>query len=138
MDNNQISEEELNNMSEDQLLDLFVDQMLRDKGLADNPDTETYREMHEDLKQKLIFEVNRAVLASMPDDKFDELNARMENEELDSDTILQAVKDAGVDIDQVTETAMKDFREVFLNGAPAEEASAEEAAEAPAENNTEE
>ena len=115
MNNNGLTEEELNNMSEDQLLDLYVEQMLKDKGL-DNLEGELRQQVHDDLKEKLTFEVNRAILSAMPEDKFEELNAKVEAGEANADMIAQAVQESGIDVDSITEAAMKDFRRVFLEG----------------------
>ncbi len=115
MNNNGFTEEEINNMSEDQLLDVYVEQMLKDKGL-DNLEGELRQQVHDDLKQKLTFEVNRAILAAMPEDKFNALNEKVEAGEADANMIAEAVKESGIDVDAITEAAMKDFRRVFLEG----------------------
>lgn len=116
MDNNanaQITEEELNQMSDEQLLDLFVEQLLTDKGL-DALEGEIRKEVHDDLKEKVVFELNRAILAALPEEEFDKLNAKIEAGEVDGEAITETVKNSGIDIDKITETAMMDFRKAFL------------------------
>lgn len=129
MNNNGFTEEELNNMSEEQLLDLFVEQMLKDKGL-DNLEGELRQQVHDDLKEKLTFEVNKAILMALPEDKFNELNAKVESGEAGAEEIMNAVRESGINVDEITSAAMQDFRRVFLesdNNAAAEEAPAENA-----------
>lgn len=113
MNNTPMNEDELANMSEDQLLDAYVEQMLIDKGLT-NLEGEIRQQVHNDLKEKLTFEVNRAVLAALPEEQFEALNAQLEKGEAGAEAIIEAVSKSGIDVDAVTEAAMTDFRRAFL------------------------
>lgn len=120
------TDEELNNMSEDELLDVYVSQLIFDKGLKDLND-DLLREVHKDIKERLVFQINRAMVAALPDDKLDELNKMLDEGRADAENVSQLVNDAGIDAEKITEETMKKFREVYLS---------EDAAEA--DDNTEE
>ena len=121
MDNNdnagakQFTEEELNQMSEDQLIDLFVDSLLAEKGVEGVSD-EVLKGMHDELRENLIFQVNRAVIAQLPDDKLDELNRQLDAGTANEETMAELVKSADLDTDKIVQETMADFREVYLKG----------------------
>ena len=102
-------------------MDLFVEQMIVDKGL-DDLQGEMRDEIRKQLKESLNMQINRAILAELPDDKFDELAKKMEAGELESEEITKAVEEANLDLDKITEETMLKFRELYLNGGEEAEA----------------
>lgn len=121
-----LTDEELNNLSEDQLLDMYVEQLIAEKDLGDLDD-EVKAEIHNDLKERVLFQVNRAVIAALPDAELDELNKSIDDGSINEDKMAELVKRSGINTDDIVQRTMVEFREVYLNGA------IEDAAEAPAE-----
>lgn len=126
----ELTDEELNNLSEDQLLDMFVEQLIAEKDLGDLDD-EVKAEIHNDLKERVLFQVNRAVIAELPDAELDELNKSIDDNSINAEKMAELVKRAGINTDEIVQKTMLEFREVYLNGG------AEQPAEQPAEQSQE-
>lgn len=129
-----LTEEQLNQMSEEEILDLFVDQLMKDKGMTELSE-DIRKEIHDDLKEKLVFQVNRAVVSALPDEKLDELNTKLDAGEVSEEEMMKIVTEAGIDTDAIVQKTLEDFREVYLgegDEAPVEE-SEEPAKEEPVE-----
>lgn len=118
--NEELTDEQLQELTEDQLMELFCEQMMIDKGL-DDLSGKAREEVRNDLKEKLILEINRSILAALPDEKFDELDKKMEEGSLTPEEISAAVEGANLDIDKITEETMLKFRELYLQGGDAAE-----------------
>ena len=110
-----MTEEQLQELTDEQLMDLFCEQMLIDKGLNDLQG-QAREDVRNEVKENLVTEINRSILAALPDDKFDELSRKMEAGELTEDDLAKAVTEAGLDIDDITEKTMLKFRELYLQG----------------------
>lgn len=108
-----LTEEELSSLSEEQLLDLYVEQMMIDKGITEL-EGEARDEMRKDLKERLLMEINRSMLMALPDEIFERLNQKMEDGSLTAGDVEAAVKEAGLNVDEITEATMAEFRKIYL------------------------
>lgn len=123
-----LTEEQLQELTEDQLMELFCEQMMIDKGL-DELSGKAREDVRRELVDALTLEINRSILAALPDDKFDELDKKMTDGTLTAEEITAAVEGAGLDLDKITEETMMKFRELYLaedNNGGAENVEAEE------------
>ncbi len=101
----QVTDDDLKNLTGDELVELYVEQMLRDKGVEDNDGAKA-----QELKTQLVEDINTAILDELPDDKFEELKKRLdENGDLDA-----IIDEAGIDTAEVATRVMKEFRAKFL------------------------
>lgn len=118
--NDNLTDEELDNLTDEQALDLFIDQLILDKGMGEMSD-DLKNEIHADLKERLIFQINRAIIAELPDNELDELNAELDNGTATAEKINDLVEKTGIDSESIIEDTMLNFRRVYL-GDDAEEA----------------
>lgn len=104
----QLTEEELKNLSQDELLALFVEQLLIDKG----------EEATDERRAELVLEVNdrinMAVLRQMPDEMLDRLNAALDDPNTSDDEIEKMISESGVDIAKTANEEMVKFRDEYL------------------------
>ena len=104
-----LPEEILSEYSQEELLAAFVERMIEDK-----------REVSSDeLRAKILDDLNGAISDALVDAMPDYL-VKLLNEEFDSgaddDKIQQAIKESGIDVEAITEKAVRDFREKYLKG----------------------
>ena len=93
-------------------LDKFIRDILNQKQLSGvSPEVE--EQLVADLKDRLIDQINRAVIDAMPEDKMDEFNQLLDND-ADDAQIQQFVANSGVDTRQVTIETMLRFRSLYL------------------------
>ena len=109
----------LENMSNDELLGLFAEQMMVDKGLRDEVDADVFAVLKDDLKDRLAMQINRAILVQLPDDKLEQLDQDLDSDAIDAESFEKMVTDAGVDIEKTTQDVMMAFRNTYL-GLPVE------------------
>ena len=110
----------LENMSNDELLDLFAEQMMVDKGLRDEVDEDVFAVLKDDLKDRLAMQINRAILVQLPDDKLEQLDRDLNSDAASVESFEKMVTEAGVDIAKTTQDVMEAFRNTYL-GLPVEE-----------------
>ncbi len=93
-------------------LDKFIRDILNQKQLSGvSPEVE--KQLVADLKERLIDQINRAIIDAMPEDKMDEFNQMLDSD-VDDAQIQQFVANSGVDTRQVTIETMLRFRSLYL------------------------
>ena len=103
-----------NNLSDDEVIDLFIDGIMEEKHV-DAPTDEIRQSVHDDLKNKLLAEIDRSLIAELPDDKLEELNrTAAASGQLDPNTVADAIEAAGLDVTEITAITMERFRELYL------------------------
>jgi hypothetical protein len=104
-----LPEEILSEYSQEELLAAFVERMIEDKGEVSS----------DELRAKILDDLNGAISDALVDAMPDYL-VKLLNEEFDSgaddDKIQQAIKESGIDVETITEKAVRDFREKYLKG----------------------
>lgn len=106
--------ENLEDLSEEELVFLFVEQLMIDKGMADL-DEALKNEIRDDLAKSLSFQVNRAILMALPDEEYEKLGEKLDSGEVTMEMVQEAVKAAGVDVNKVVQETMEKFRKVYLD-----------------------
>ena len=104
----EIPDEILNELTQDQMLAVFVEQMISDKGVVATD------ELRLNLYQKLSDEITKNMILAMPDYLVEKLNKDIEqgaNEEV----IEKAIDESGIDVETITEQTMTKFRKKYLN-----------------------
>lgn len=109
----------LEGMSNDQLLDLFAEQMMIDKGLRDEVDADVFSVLKDDLKDRLAMQINRAILVQLPDAKLEQLEKDLDANTATADGFEKMAAESGVDIEKTTQDVMMAFRNTYL-GLPVE------------------
>ncbi len=104
----QLTEDELQNLSQDELLALFVEQLLVDKG------EEATDNLRANLSLKISDRINLGILHAMPDEMLDKVNEALDDPNVSDEEIEKMISESGVDIAKVTSEAMTAFRNEYL------------------------
>lgn len=96
----------------DQQLEAFVGEIV-DKKQLDGVDSEVRAQLVEDLTARLFDQINRALLAALPDDKMSELESLIDSG-ADEAAVQQFIVNAGVNVQQITVGVMVAFRNLYL------------------------
>jgi hypothetical protein len=104
----------LSDKTEDEMLDIFIEKMLIDKGYSEL-DEETKANFRNEIKEELIFRINEAIVASLPDDKLTELDELFKTDSATAEKINDIIERSGVDVSEPIQKTMMEFREVYLS-----------------------
>lgn len=111
IDNN---DDTLNDLSDEETIDLFVEGIMEEKGV-NAPTEEIRQDLKNDLKNQLLQEIDRSLIAELPDDKLEELNRIVvANGQVDPEVIAKMIQDANLDVTDIVGTTMVRFREIYL------------------------
>lgn len=103
-----------NNLSDDEVIDLFIDGLMEEKGVK-TPTEEIYQALHNKLKNQLLTEIDRSIVAELPDQKLEELTLTAANTgELPPEAVAKAVQEANLDVTEITGVTMQRFRDIYL------------------------
>ena len=91
----------------------FIDKILQEKDLSTVPD-DVRVELKRDLEQRLLDQIDRAVLVALPEDKAAELSAKLDDENFTNDDAAEFIKNSGVDMQSIALETMMRFRELYL------------------------
>ncbi|MBR2989662.1 hypothetical protein IKF40_01905 [Candidatus Saccharibacteria bacterium] len=116
------------NLTDEETINLFVEGLMDEKGIK--PESEQMRkDIFDDLKTKVMTELDRSLVSALPDDKLEELSKEAEEKgQLDPEVVAKAIEEAGVDVGEVAGVTMAKFRELYLG--ENQESGAAEGAEA--------
>ena len=103
-------------------LDRFVRDMLADKKLPGLENDDIRDQVVIDLKERLLDQVDRAIVDALPDDKVDGFNNLLDQPDTTDETLQQYITDSGVDVQGVTTNALLRFRDLYLTPPEAREA----------------
>ena len=108
-----VTDDDLKDLSGEEMVELFVMQMIKDKGVNDADG-----EIAHNLQGELINKINEAIINELPDEKIDELGERLDS--VTPEELEKIVEEAGIDTVAVTESAMQTFREEYLDSSDEE------------------
>lgn len=91
----------------------FVDQLITDKQVSGLTD-EVRAELKVDLTQRLVDQIDRAVIDALPEDKAIELASRLDDDDFGDEQVAEFMKNSGVDMQRVSLETMLKFRELYL------------------------
>jgi hypothetical protein len=75
---------------------------------------DVHEQLVADLKERLLDQIDKAVVDALPDDKVDDFNALLDQAETSDESIQNYIVQCGVDVQQVTINAMLRFRDLYL------------------------
>lgn len=104
-----MDESKLAGMSQDQLIDLFIEELMLEKGIKAS-DVEK-----NNLSDKLKDAVMTEILMSLPDYLVNRINEGFENGSATDELFDQAVEESGIDANKIAEKVMIKFRDDYLN-----------------------
>ncbi|OGL23014.1 hypothetical protein A2791_05040 [Candidatus Saccharibacteria bacterium RIFCSPHIGHO2_01_FULL_46_30] len=93
-------------------LDPFIEDILRDKKLPAIDDA-VRTQLVSDLKDRLLDQIDRAIIEALPEARIDGLNELLDREASEAE-VHEYVAASGVDVKRVTVTAMLQFRDFYL------------------------
>lgn len=102
-------------LTDEQTIDLFIEGLLNEKGVVPEGE-QAHQDMFLDLKTRLLEQIDRSLVAALPDDKLEELSKIVAKDgEVAPEKVSEMVVEAGVNVDDVVGATMANFREVYLN-----------------------
>ena len=101
--------------SVDELMDQFLRQMLVEKGV-DDVSEEVFNQIVGDLKERLIFYINRAIIAELPAEQRIKLDNSLEGGTATAESINALVDESGLNTEPIIQQVMIDFKEKYLKG----------------------
>lgn len=112
MDNNNDIPVDLTN---EQSIDLFVEGLIEEKGLKVESDN-VHTDIFNDLKTRLMQEIDRSLVAELPDEELDDLSKQIAANEgkIDPEVVAEKVANAGINVEDVVGKTMAKFREIYL------------------------
>ena len=102
-------EPDLTGLTQDQLMDLFVDDLVKEKG--QNISEAEKQKIADDLKDAVMTEI----LMSLPDYLENKINDSFENDTASEEMIESVVEESGIDASKIAEKVMIKFRDDYLN-----------------------
>lgn len=107
-------------VSDDEAISRFADQLIEEKGLGGLGEAEKTK-LREELADKLIERVNKALIFALPDDKFHELQEALRGRDAAEDAetmdeISKIVASANLDMQKIVTETAEEFRRAFLEG----------------------
>ena len=105
----------LDDLTNDEVIDLFIRGMMEEKGSAVGSE-QMQSDIFNDLKTRLLKEIDRSLVAELPDEKLEELNAiAMRDGQIDPNLIAGAINEANLNAVEIIGTTMANFRDLYLN-----------------------
>lgn len=95
-------------------LDQFIADILTAKQLSGVTD-EVRVQLTADLKERLLDQINRALINALDDEQIAQFNALLDDSSTDDQAAQQFIVNSGVDVRQVTAKTMLRFRDLYLN-----------------------
>ena len=107
-------DEILNDLSDNETIDLFIAAIMNEKGdITDND--QVNQDVHTVLKHQLLEQIDRSLVAELPDDKLDQLSKMAEqNGKIDPAVIANMIKEANLDVTDIVGVTMARFRDIYL------------------------
>lgn len=99
-------------MEQNDALEEFINDMLAQKKLP-GVDEQIHQQLVSDLKNRLMDQIDRAVVEGIPTDKIDGFNELLDRE-ADDQELQQYIVDSGVDSRRISLETMLRFRALYL------------------------
>lgn len=94
-------------------LDTFIGEIIHAKHLIGVTE-EVRAQLIRDLRDRLLDQINRAIIESLPDDKLDEFNARFNDNNASDEDLQSFINESGIDTKKIAATTMLRFRDLYL------------------------
>lgn len=96
-----------------QNIDDFIETLLNEKGITD-VDPETKTELKEEMKGRLIDQINQAAIMELSEEKAAELASKVDDPEFTNEKMTEFMQNSGVDLTAVVANTMLQFRSFYL------------------------
>ena len=110
----------------DALMNQFIRQLLEEKGVADVPE-EVFEQMAKELKEKLIYYINRNIIAQLPAEQRRKLDVSLDDNTASFDSVNALIEESGINTEPIIEQTLLDFKEQYLKDKTTEEQKTESA-----------
>ena len=115
-------QDNIDNLSDDEVIDYFVRGIMQEKGI-DAPTPEIEQDVIENLKADLLEQIDRSLIAELPDNKLDELNnMATKNGKIDPAVVAKMIEEANLNVSEITGATMAHFRDIYLGQTTSSEA----------------
>lgn len=104
----EIPEDIINDLDESQIVAIYVEQMIADKGI------EATDELRVKLRGELEDRITENLINALPDDVVDKLDAAVGQNTADDKMLEDAINASGIDVEAITEQTMTSFRNEYL------------------------
>lgn len=98
---------------QDQAIRDFIDGIIAAKN-ASGLNEQVLGYLREDLSERLLDQIDRALLEALPEEKATELDVLLDNENITPEEVQRFIVDAGVDVPKITALTMVRFRDLYL------------------------
>ena len=95
-----------------QNVDEFIESLLNDKGVEVEP--EIREELKNDMKKRLLDQIDRAAIQALSEEKADELAKKTEDPNFTNEDMAKFMQDSGVNLTEVALDTMLRFRSFYL------------------------
>lgn len=96
-----------------QSVDEFIESILNDKGITD-VDPEVREELKEDMKKRLLDQIDKAAIMQLSEEKAAELDELSNNPDFTNEKLVEFMKNSGVNLPEVALDTMLKFRGFYL------------------------
>ena len=96
-----------------QNIDDFIESLLNDKGITDTP-ADIRKELAEDMKNRLIDQINKAAIMELSEEKAKELNSLLDDPAFTNEKMTEFMQNSGVNLTEVALDTMLRFRNFYL------------------------
>lgn len=96
-----------------QSVDEFIEQILTEKGITDL-DPEIREELKNDMKNRLLDQIDRAAVMQLSEEKAAELAAKVDDPNFTNDDMTKFMQESGVNLAEVALDTMLRFRNLYL------------------------
>jgi len=106
--------DELQSSTQEQVIGAFVDEIIAAKNLPGLDDDQVRQYVKEDLSERLLDQIDRALLSALPEDRALELDKMLDDDGITPEAVQQFIVDSGVDVPKITALTMVQFRDLYL------------------------
>ncbi len=108
------AKELLANLTDEESINLFIEGLMEKKGI-DSTSEELKNDIFMDLKTRLMEEIDRSLVAELPDEKLEELSAKAEKDgQLDPEEVAKAIEESNLDVEEIVGMTMAKFSDIYL------------------------
>ena len=108
------AKELLANLTDEESINLFIEGLMEKKGI-DSTSEELKHDIFMDLKTRLMEEIDRSLVAELPDEKLEELSAKAEKDgQLNPEEVAKAISGANLDVEEIVGGTMAKFMDIYL------------------------
>ena len=112
---NQTTGSSLTGLSDEQAISRFADSLIDAKGLG-GLDDERKAKIKAEIEEKTVDTINQAIIYALPEDKFEELEALSDRENVTAAEVSELIKNSGVDVQKIVTKTMEKIQKSFLDG----------------------